>query len=78
MSTDEKRLRQVLRNLLSNAFKFTKTGARQAVSSSRRIGWNLGNLNRLNSARAVVAFSVSDTGIGVAADKLKIIFEAFQ
>jgi len=74
--TDMKRLRQILQNLLSNAFKFTLQGSvtlRIACASS---GWKSGSA--LDDARAVVAFSVTDTGIGIAQDKQQIIFEAFR
>ncbi|HKP73550.1 MAG TPA: response regulator, partial [Pyrinomonadaceae bacterium] len=75
--TDEKRLQQVLKNLLSNAFKFTEQG-----SVTLRIESVLPGLKfyqeSLNRAERVVAFSVSDTGIGIPTDKQRIIFEAFQ
>jgi len=74
---DAKRLQQVLRNLLSNAFKFTeqgKVGLRVGVAAG---GWS-SNQEGLNRAASVIAFAVTDTGIGIAADKLKIIFEPFQ
>jgi signal transduction histidine kinase/CheY-like chemotaxis protein/HAMP domain-containing protein len=69
--TDSKRLQQVLKNLLSNAFKFTEKGrvtmdVRKAQSGA------------LGRADGVVAFSVTDTGIGIPEDKQRIIFEAFQ
>jgi len=77
MRTDEKRLQQVLKNLLSNAFKFTEQG-----SVTLRIEPALSSMKfyqeSLNRAESVVAFSVSDTGIGIASDKQRIIFEAFQ
>jgi CheY-like chemotaxis protein/signal transduction histidine kinase/HAMP domain-containing protein len=77
MTTDLKRLQQVLKNLLSNAFKFTTQGRvtfRLRVAAS---GWGPENAV-LNSAARVIAFEVSDTGIGISPDKQKIIFEAFH
>jgi HAMP domain-containing protein/signal transduction histidine kinase/CheY-like chemotaxis protein len=75
--TDGKRLQQVLKNLLSNAFKFTEQGAVDLRIVPAAGGWNAEH-EQLNSARRVMAFSVTDTGIGIANDKLKIIFEPFQ
>src|SRR5439155_23428036 len=77
MFTDAQRLEQVIRNLLSNAFKFTEAG--QVVLSVAPVaeGWSLDN-ESLNRARGVVAFSVSDTGIGIHPEKQQIIFEPFQ
>jgi HAMP domain-containing protein/signal transduction histidine kinase/DNA-binding response OmpR family regulator len=78
IETDELRLRQLLRNLLSNALKFTEKGqVRLTIFSPERAEWSVDN-EILNNARKVIGFSVSDTGIGVAQDKQKIIFEAFQ
>jgi signal transduction histidine kinase/DNA-binding response OmpR family regulator/HAMP domain-containing protein len=77
MITDEKRLQQILKNLLSNAFKFTHDGGVELSIYRASNGWNPGN-QLLNSASSVVAYSVHDTGIGIAADKLRVIFEAFQ
>ncbi|WP_332693665.1 ATP-binding protein, partial [Devosia sp.] len=75
--TDEKRLLQVLKNLLSNAFKFTDKG-RVAVRLERvSSGWSVDHPD-LNNTESVIAFAVTDTGIGVPAEKQKIIFEAFQ
>jgi signal transduction histidine kinase/CheY-like chemotaxis protein/HAMP domain-containing protein len=62
--TDEQRLEQILRNLLSNAFKFTERGS---------VTLSIGSLSEDR-----VSFTVSDTGVGISPDKLQAIFEAFQ
>jgi signal transduction histidine kinase/HAMP domain-containing protein/DNA-binding response OmpR family regulator len=77
IQTDPKRLLQVLKNLLANSFKFTERGSVKLRVSVARKGWTPGH-PILDRARSVVAFSVSDTGIGIAPDKQKIVFEAFQ
>ncbi len=64
LTTDSKRLQQVIKNLLSNAFKFTHQGNVNLEVQSVRSGWHPDN-DSLNSAPAVLAFSVSDTGIGI-------------
>ena len=77
MQTDSKRLQQVLKNLLSNAFKFTEQGQIALRIEPVTQGWSL-DQEQLNHADQAIAFAVSDTGIGIAADKQKLIFEAFQ
>ena len=77
MATDNKRLQQVLKNLLSNALKFTEEGNVQLRVRRVETGWNPEN-RVLNSARHVVAFQVHDTGIGIPEDKQQIIWEAFR
>jgi len=75
--TDERRLLQVLKNLLSNAFKFTAKGAVTLRVERATRGWDPA-VGALNEAGQVIAFSVRDTGIGIAPDKQQLIFEAFQ
>jgi len=77
MFADLKRLQQVLKNLLSNAFKFTHQGSVTLTIDRANTGWDLQN-ETLNRASDVVAISVRDTGIGIPPDKQQIIFEAFQ
>jgi HAMP domain-containing protein/CheY-like chemotaxis protein/signal transduction histidine kinase len=77
MRTDAKRLQQVLKNLLSNAFKFTHEGGVRLRVEEAEKNWIYDN-EALNRAARVLAFSVTDTGIGIPADKHRIIFEPFQ
>ena len=77
ISTDAKRLQQVLKNLLSNAFKFTERGGVRLSVSAAVGGWSPDH-PVLNQSPAVIAFEVSDTGIGIPFEKQRIIFEAFQ
>ncbi|HET6908495.1 MAG TPA: HAMP domain-containing protein, partial [Mycobacteriales bacterium] len=78
IDTDEQRIRQVLRNLLSNAFKFTDSGAVTLKLSIADSSMRFGVPTLDDAAGQVLAFAVTDTGVGVAQDKLRHIFEAFQ
>src|SRR6202021_750457 len=75
--TDSKRLQQVLKNLLSNAFKFTEKGGVRLSVFAAETGWSEGH-PILGRSASVVAFEVTDTGIGIPPEKQRIIFEAFQ
>ncbi|WP_018803443.1 hybrid sensor histidine kinase/response regulator, partial [Salinispora arenicola] len=75
--TDAQRLQQILRNLISNAVKFTDAGVvRLAIAPAPES--TVFDVPALTNARQVIAFTVADTGIGISDDKLSIIFEAFQ
>jgi len=77
ITTDSQRLQQILKNLLSNGFKFTDRGRVELKVERAQSGvaFKAGSLKR---AKAVVAFSVLDTGIGITEEKQQLIFEAFQ
>jgi CheY-like chemotaxis protein/signal transduction histidine kinase/HAMP domain-containing protein len=75
--TDSKRLQQILKNLMSNALKFTAQGSVRMRVLPVRTGWRPDNTT-LNQASSVVAFEVTDTGVGIPVEKQKIVFEAFQ
>jgi HAMP domain-containing protein/CheY-like chemotaxis protein/signal transduction histidine kinase len=75
--TDATRLQQVLKNLLGNAFKFTEKGGVTLRLATASEGWTPGH-ETLERASSVIAFNVSDTGIGIPDEKQRIIFEAFQ
>jgi signal transduction histidine kinase/DNA-binding response OmpR family regulator len=77
LETDIQRLNQILKNLLSNAFKFTEKGeVRLRIYEAKR-NWKQ-TTTSLDNAKKVVAFEIRDTGIGISRDKQNIIFEAFQ
>src|SRR6201988_3118429 len=77
METDAQRLNQILKNLLSNAFKFTEKGEVKLRIYEAHNNWRQHHLG-LSNAQKVVAFEIRDTGIGISKDKQNIIFEAFQ
>ena len=76
--SDEQRLGQILKNLLSNAFKFTnKGGVTLAIGRAQPAGFGFWS-DTLRAAEHVISFAVTDTGVGIPDDKLSAIFEAFQ
>ncbi len=77
MTSDPKRLQQILKNLLSNAFKFTAQGHVTISVELAQSGWSPEH-EWLTRSHHVVAFAIKDTGIGIAPEKQKLIFEAFQ
>jgi signal transduction histidine kinase/CheY-like chemotaxis protein len=77
INTDIRRLQQIVKNLLSNAFKFTEKGSVELKAGVAAGGWHE-RCETLNRAETVIAFTVTDTGIGIPREKQQIIFEAFQ
>jgi HAMP domain-containing protein/signal transduction histidine kinase/DNA-binding response OmpR family regulator len=77
MVTDSKRLQQILKNLLSNAFKFTHSGQITLSIEPVKGGWRT-EFGDVSGTPEAVAFRVTDTGIGISSDKQQIVFEAFQ
>lgn len=77
ITTDRLRLEQILKNLLSNAFKFTPTDGRVTLTFSIASNASL-TRQELRREESLLAISVSDTGIGIPPDKQQLIFEAFQ
>jgi CheY-like chemotaxis protein/nitrogen-specific signal transduction histidine kinase len=75
--TDQRRLQQVLKNLLSNAFKFTDSGGVTIEMGIEKEGWTSDH-PILSKAESVIAFAVRDTGIGISPEKHRIVFEPFQ
>ncbi len=76
--TDGQRLQQVLKNLLSNAFKFTDSGTISLEAHRYTGSRSIFQMETLRGAHTVLAFTVRDTGIGIADNKQRLIFEAFQ
>jgi len=77
VTTDRQLLHQILKNLLANAFKFTERGRVGLRIEPAPAGLPFGSAS-LQRASAVMAFAVSDTGIGISSAQLERIFEAFQ
>jgi HAMP domain-containing protein/signal transduction histidine kinase/CheY-like chemotaxis protein len=77
IETDSQRLNQILKNLLSNSFKFTEKGEVELKIYKAKNNWKT-KISTLDNAETVIAFEISDTGIGISKEKQNIIFEAFQ
>lgn len=73
---DQKRLEQIIRNFLSNAFKFTERG--QVSVTISRPPPDLKLVRNNDKRDRLIAYSISDTGIGIPIEKQKLIFEAFN
>jgi len=77
MDSDPKRLQQILKNLLSNAVKFTTHGQVEVRVALAAHGWSTDH-TVLSKGQQIISFAVQDTGIGIAPEKQRLIFEAFQ
>jgi signal transduction histidine kinase/ActR/RegA family two-component response regulator/HAMP domain-containing protein len=77
INTDAQRLQQILKNLLSNAFKFTERG-RVELKIGVAEGTGVPRSEGMQSAGPIISFAVCDTGIGIPSEKQQLIFEAFQ
>src|SRR5262249_4719050 len=75
--TDSLRLQQVIRNLLSNSFKFTDRGEVELSVRPVIEGWSR-DIGTLNNAKSVIAFTIRDTGIGIPQHRQRLVFEPFQ
>ena len=78
LKTDGQRLLQILRNLLGNAFKFTEHGSVRLHVSLPNAKQVYANTGLAEQPGRVIAFAVTDTGLGIPKDKQQLIFEAFQ
>lgn len=78
MLTDKQRLEQILRNLLSNAFKFTASNGHVSLQIHKAPSDVIFRNTKLYDVSEIIAFSVTDDGIGIPANKLGVVFEAFQ
>ncbi|MDP4206641.1 MAG: response regulator, partial [Bacteroidota bacterium] len=78
MVSDRFRVEQILKNLLSNAFKFTEANGKVSLSVFVPVSGILYRNENLRNSKNVIGISVSDTGIGIPPEKQKLIFEAFQ
>ncbi len=77
LTSDIHRLQQILKNLLSNSFKFTERGS-VVLTIGRAAATTSFTNEPLRRAKGVASFTVTDSGIGIPAEKQGLIFEAFQ
>lgn len=78
IKTDKQRVEQIIKNLLSNAFKFTDKGGTVTLTVDNNPSVKIPFSRNLKTSHNIVSFSVSDTGIGIPENKRAMIFEAFQ
>lgn len=78
LHTDMSRLEQVIKNLISNAFKFTADGGTVELRLSRQEDKTVLKHDCLIESSAIIAIAVRDTGIGIPANKHDAVFESFQ